>query len=101
MASRYPHVDGRTRTHLYDYSHGDPDCRHVHFIYFCFRVGAVHEFMETTSSQLGNSWFLHPGRSANHITDDAKDEENYVASNPSFVVCPVRVGDGAHTDQRQ
>ena len=93
-------MDGRPCTDLYDHSHADPDCGFVHFVYFCFRVGAVCELMETTPRQFGNSGLLHLGRSANHITHDAKNEADYVASNPSFVICAIRSRDGSYIDRR-
>ncbi len=94
-------MDGRTCTDLHDYSHADPDCRLVRFIYFCFRVGAVRQFMETASSQLGNSWLLHLDRGPDHIAHDAKNEAHNMATHPLTVLCAVRAGYGTHADKRQ
>ena len=94
-------MDGRSCTDLYDHSHVDPDRGLVRFIYFRFRVGAVRKFMETASSQRRNSWLLHLDRGPDHIAHDAKNEKNYMAPNPPFVVCAVRACDGPHIDRWQ
>ena len=94
-------MDGRSCTDLYDHSHVDPDCGFICFIYFCFRVGAVRKFMETASSQLGNSWLLHLDRSPDHIAHDAKNEAHNMATYPLTVLCAVRAGHGTHADKRK
>ena len=91
-------MDGWTGTDLHDYSHVDLDCGLVHLIYICFCLGAIRKFMETTPRQFGNSWFLHLGCSANHIADDAKDEQKKLATHSPTVVHPVRTCDGSHID---
>ena len=94
-------MDGWTGTDLHDYSHVDLDCGLVHLIYICFCLGAIRKFMETTPRQFGNSWFLHFGCSANHVTNDAKNEEDYMATYSPIVVCAVRTGYGTHADKRK
>ena len=101
MAPGHSYVDERTGIDLYDYSHDDPDCGHVTSIYFCFCVGAVRQFMETASSQLGNSWLLHLDCSANHLAHDAKNEKINLATYSPLVICTVRARSGSHTDKRQ
>ena len=94
-------MDGWPCTDLHDYSHVDPDCGLVHLIYICVRSGAIRKLMETTPRQFGNTRFLQFGCGANHISDDAKDEQKNLAPHSSAVVCAVRTGHGAHIDRWQ